>query len=272
MSFCSMFHGGLPAKVRAGRGTLADDAAAHQASRRRGLVGLAAGTVAALPMGAQAWGLADLWPAVGSGRVTTQQHLPGPIQGVAVHDAMVVELRQDQSQAVQVEVDDNLQALVDLQVVDGVLQVRQTQPFKATRLRVQVSVWRLRQLSATGSGLLQATGLVAEHLRIAAAGSGRVRLNELTAETVRVQAGGSAWVGLTGRANDLALTLGGSAVLDGEALAALRVAATMGGSASARVWAQQRLTGGIAGSAMLRYRGTPESSLSTAGSAHVARL
>ncbi len=250
-----------------------DDVTRRVFTRRHALACLAAGQAAAWPMGAQAWSLGDLWPAVGSGRVTVvQQTMPEPIHGVAVHDAMVVELRQDQSQSVAVEVDDNLQALVDLQLVDGVLQVRQTRPFKATRLRVQVPVWRLRQLSVAGSGLLQATGLVAEKLQIAGAGAGRVRLNDLTAETLRVQAGGSALVGLTGRCNDLNVSLGGSAVFDGEDLAVLRVVAALGGAAQARVWAQQRLSGGVAGASMLRYRGSPETTVSTGGAAHVARL
>ena len=64
---------------------------AHGAiTRRQGLLCLAAGAAATTPMGVQAWNLGDLWPTVGSGRVTVQHSTPGPIQGVAVHDAMSV--------------------------------------------------------------------------------------------------------------------------------------------------------------------------------------
>ncbi|WP_425260132.1 GIN domain-containing protein [Rubrivivax sp. RP6-9] len=237
---------------------------------RRHCLALAAG--AALPLQARAIDLQRFLPVTGSGRIVTQEPPVGSFGGVSVADALVVDIEQAQPPGLFLEGDDNLLPLLDLQVQDGVLRVRQRRPLKPTRLRIVARVWQLDSLAVSGSAVLRGDGLVAKTLQLRGGGSGVVKLQALTAERVVVQAGGSTVLRLAGRANELALDAGGSALVDGAALQVRRVEARLGGAAAAKVWAADRLSGNVAGSAVLRYRGDPQLALDSSGSGRIRKL
>lgn len=237
---------------------------------RRHCLALAAG--AALPLHARAIDLQQFMPATGSGRIVTQEPPVGSFSGVAVADALVVDIEQAQPPGLFLEGDDNLLPLLDLQVQDGVLRVRQRRPLKPTRLRIVARVWQLDSLAVSGSAVLRGGTLVAKTLQLQGSGSGVVKIEALMAERVVVQAGGSTVLRLAGRANELALSAGGSAVADCAGLQVRRVEASVGGSAAAKVWAADSLSGSVGGSAVLRYRGDPQLSLDSSGSGRIRKL
>lgn len=237
---------------------------------RRHCLALAAGS--ALPLHARAFELQQFLPATGSGRVVTQEPPVGSFSGVAVADAMVVDIEQAQPPGLFLEGDDNLLPLLDLRVEDGVLRVRQRRPLKPTRLRIVARVWQLESLAVSGSAVLRAETLVAKTLQLRGGDSGVLKLQALTAERVELQAGGSTVLRLAGRANELSLSAGGSAVAECAALQVRRVEARLGGSAAAKVWATDQLNASVGGAAVLRYRGDPQLALDSSGNGRIRKL
>jgi len=236
---------------------------------RRAALGLAA---AAWPLAGQAFSLGGLIPVKGSGRVLTQTPELPPFTGLEVGDALAVEIEQGQPPRLQLEGDDNLLALLDMEVRGGVLGLRQQRPFKATRLRIVVTVWQFDSIAVNGSAAVRAGTLVAKELQLRGGGSGVMSLGALTAERVDLQGGGSTAIKLAGRANELHVSVGGSAAIAASALQVRRVKVSAGGSAVVKVWAADTLAGGVGGSAMLRYKGEPQLSVSKSGAGRVSRL
>lgn len=236
---------------------------------RRSALGLVA---AAWTLAGHAFGIGDLIPAKGSGRVVTQTPELPAFTGVEVSDALAVEIEQGQPPQVRLEGDDNLLALLDLQVHGAVLRLRQQRPFRPTRLRIVITVWQFDSIVVTGSAAVRAGTLVAKELQLRGGGSGVVSLAALTAERVVLNAGGSSVIKLAGQANELQAALGGSAVVEASALQVRRVQVHAGGSAVAKVWARDTLDGGVSGSAGLRYKGEPQLTVSKTGAGRVRAL
>lgn len=213
-------------------------------------------TLAALPPAAQAQQV------TGSGRTATEMRTLAPFQAVALSGSMDLVVRQGATQAVQVEVDDNLLPFLETEVSgsgdNATLQVRWKRGLsihKATTAQVRVTVPRLTALSASGSGDMTVEPFETPSLSIRVSGSSDTRLQKLTTGQLQIAISGSGDVDGAGSATKLRIDVSGSGDVKLRDLKSDDVQISIAGSGDASVHAEKSLEVRIAGSGDVTYTG-----------------
>ncbi|MBT9486358.1 MAG: DUF2807 domain-containing protein [Rubrivivax sp.] len=198
----------------------------------------------------------------GSGRSVTETRTVSGFEAVQLEASMKLVLRQGTQEAVQVQADDNLVPLIETLVeTRGSLPTlvvrwkRNTSIRSQQALVVTVDAVRVRALSASGSGSIEAATLKTDRLRLNVAGSGDVQVKELAADDVEASIAGSGDVKAGGRAARVKVSIAGSGDADLSNLNADDVKVSIAGSGDAKVSADQALSVSIAGSGDVRYGG-----------------
>ena len=207
-------------------------------------------------------GLALAETVTGSGRVLAETRAAAGFEAVVLEASMKVVVRQGGQEAVQVRADDNLLPLIETFVEnrggDPTLVVRWKHGVSVRNsheILVSVDAIRVRGLSASGSGTVEAAVVKTDRLRMAVAGSGDVLVRDLSADDVDASIAGSGDVRAGGRAARLKVSIAGSGDADLSALTADEVKVSIAGSGDARVTADTALSVAIAGSGDVRYGG-----------------
>jgi hypothetical protein len=174
----------------------------------------------------------------GSGVLATQtRHVPA-FSGVRLSGVGDVTIRVGAPRSVAVRADDNLLDRVTTDVRGGVLVVGLKARVRSSgRLRVLVGVPRLDSLTLNGSGVLKATGVRAERLRVDLAGSGVVHAD--------------------GAVTRLDVVLDGVGDVQLGNLRSEAIAATLNGTGRIVVNPARSLNAVVAGAGEIVYRRTP---------------
>ena len=227
---------------------------------RRALLRLSAplllATLVALPPAAQAQRI------TGSGRVVSEMRTLPPFQGVALSGSMDLVVRQGATQAVQVEIDDNLLPFLETEVSgsgdNATLQVRWKRglsTYNLTTAKISVIVPRLTSLSASGSGDMTVEPFETPSLSIRVSGSSDTRLQKLTTAQLQIAISGSGDVDGAGSATKLRIDVSGSGDVKLRDMKSDDVQISIAGSGDASVHAEKSLDVRIAGSGDVTYTG-----------------
>ena len=212
----------------------------------------------------------------GSGSVTRQARKVDSFNGVALGLPGRLELRSGSVDSVTVETDDNLQALVETRVEDGMLRIRPVKrnlDLRTRNLKIVVTARQIERLSLGGSGTIDADVLRGKRLDVDVGGSGKIRIVRLDAETVAAKVAGSGDLRADGgTVRDLSVSIGGSGSVDMGKVATDTARVSIAGSGDVTVWAKNDLRAKIAGSGDVGYYGAPTVSRSVAGSGEVRRI
>jgi len=212
----------------------------------------------------------------GSGSVTRQARKVDSFNGVALGLPGRLELRSGSVDSVTVETDDNLQALVETRVEDGMLRIRPVKrnlDLRTRNLKIVVTARQIERLSLGGSGTIDADVLRGQRLDVDVGGSGKIRIARLDAETVAAKVAGSGDLRADGgTVRDLSVSIGGSGSVDMGKVATDTARVSIAGSGDVTVWAKNDLRAKIAGSGDVGYYGDPTVSRSVAGSGEVRRI
>ncbi len=212
----------------------------------------------------------------GSGSVTRQARKVDSFNGVALGLPGRLELRSGSVDSVTVETDDNLQALVETRVEDGMLRIRPVKrnlDLRTRNLKIVVTARQIERLSLGGSGTIDADVLRGKRLDVDVGGSGKIRIARLDAETVAAKVAGSGDLHADGgTVRDLSVSIGGSGSVDMGKVATDTARVSIAGSGDVTVWAKNDLRAKIAGSGDVGYYGDPTVSRSVAGSGEVRRI
>ncbi|OEZ99985.1 head GIN domain-containing protein [Duganella phyllosphaerae] len=148
----------------------------------------------------------------GNGQVLTEQRVvSASVDGIDISGSMVVTVRVGQAPSLTVEGDSNLLPLLITDASGGTLRLRTEGSVRSSNpLRVTLTLPRLRQAEANGSGRLQVTGLNG--------GDFQLRLN------------GSRDVEIAGRVDRFDVRLNGSGSMNANALDSVTTDATLNGS------------------------------------------
>ena len=212
----------------------------------------------------------------GSGSVTRQARKVDSFNGIALGLPGRLELRSGSVDSVTVETDDNLQALVETRVEDGMLRIRPVKrnlDLRTRNLKIVVTARQIERLSLGGSGTIDADVLRGKRLDVDVGGSGKIRIARLDAETVAAKVAGSGDLHADGgTVRDLSVSIGGSGSVDMGKVATDTARVSIAGSGDVTVWAKNDLRANIAGSGDVGYYGDPTVSRSVAGSGEVRRI
>ncbi|MGZ5216820.1 MAG: head GIN domain-containing protein [Caldimonas sp.] len=214
----------------------------------------------------------------GSGRIATERRSVGGFERVAIAGAFAVELRQGQTEGVELSGDDNLLALVETRVEGAAgartlkispkpdIDLAPTQP-----IRIRVDLVGLGAIGLAGASTLTAGGLRVGRLDVTASGSASLALTGLEAERLVLKLGGSGRLSGDGRATAAALSIAGSGQVALARFAVDDLSIEIAGSGLAEVQANRRLSIAIAGSGRVRHLGAAVPSVSIVGSGSVQR-
>jgi len=215
----------------------------------------------------------------GNGTVTRQARKVESFNGIALGLPGRLELRTGNVgnvDSVTVETDDNLQALIETRVEDGMLRIRPARrnlDLRTRNLKIVVTARQIERLSLGGSGTIDADVLRGKRLDVDVGGSGKIQIARLDAETVAAKVAGSGDLRADGgTVRDLSVSIGGSGSVDLGKVGADTVRVSIAGSGDVTVWAKNDLRAKIAGSGDVGYYGDPAVSRSVAGSGEVRRI
>ena len=211
----------------------------------------------------------------GSGKIVKQNREVGHFHALSVGISGDVDIRLGNSEGVTVETDDNVQALIETVVENGVLRVRLAKKnlrLDTRHMKVIVQARALDKLSIGGSGNVTADKLRGENLTIDVGGSGSFNVEQLESESVAIALGGSGNLKAAGNTERLQVSIGGSGRVQAGQLQARDAVVSIGGSGQATVWAKTSLNLSVAGSGDINYYGDPQISKSIMGSGTIKRL
>lgn len=211
---------------------------------------------------ASAWGNESIR---GSGHVVTETRAITGFDAISTRGGIDVLVRQSGKEAVEVQTDDNLQAMLETKVVSGskgrnTLEISFKKGYSVSHHRktlVTVDVAQLRALSIAGSGDVRGEGINSPQLDLSIAGAGDMRLGKLSCDEVKISVAGSGDVVAGGKTQKLSISIAGSGDVKTEGLAAEDVTVSIAGSGDAVVAAKQNLTVKVAGSGDVKYVGNP---------------
>jgi nicotinamidase-related amidase len=208
----------------------------------------------------------------GSGKVLREQRPLEPIQSIRLGGSSKIELRQADRDFVEIETDDNLLALIEAPVRNGVLRIESEGAIRPTRLTIVVHAREVESIHIGGSAAVLCDRWTGRRMTIDQAGSSVVRVAHLEVQELRLDSGGSSVAHLAGRVAKLEASLGGSSVLSAKRLQAAEGKVSTSGSAQVVAWITDRLDAQASGASGLRYYGSPKADAQRSGSAVIAPL
>lgn len=234
---------------------------------------LLASSFVAMPASAE-WG--NWWgkSVDGSGKIVKQERVAKDFRAIQISVPGKVELKQGSQEGVQIETDDNIQAILEVVVEGSTLKIRSkdknVQP-KTRHLVLVVNFKDLDEFTLESSGSVKSEKIVSTDLKLRIGGSGEMEVADLKAETLKVAIGGSGNFTARGNVPQISGTIGGSGDLDLAKLAAKDVRISIGGSGSVQTWVSDNLNVSIGGSGKVSYYGDPRVNKSIGGSGSVTR-
>ncbi|MFZ6818254.1 head GIN domain-containing protein [Undibacterium sp. Ji22W] len=210
----------------------------------------------------------------GSGKIIKQDRPAKDFRAIQISVPGKVELKQGTQEGVQIETDDNIQALLEVVVEGNTLKIRSKEKNvypKTRNLVVVVNFKNLDDFALESSGSVKSDRIVSTDLKLRIGGSGEMEVTDLKAETLKVAIGGSGNFTARGSVPQISGSIGGSGELDLSRLAAKDVRISIGGSGSVQTWVSDNLNVSIGGSGNVSYYGDPRVNKSIGGSGSVTR-
>lgn len=182
----------------------------------------------------------------GNGRAATESREVGDWDCLSLSGIGDVRLTIGPPGPIEIRGDENILPLVTTKVEGGRLVIgTQGSIHPRVHLTFTASVPRLREVSVSGAGDIEVTGLEADELEVSVSGAGDIDL--------------------AGRADRLAVRVSGAGDIEAEDLVTREVDVHVSGAGNAHVHATDKLTVSISGAGSVRYAGNPQVTQSISG-------
>ena len=127
-------------------------------------------------------------------------------------------------------------------------------------------------MAVTGTGKVEATGLVTSDLEVTASGAADVAISDLEAHALKAQISGRGSFRLAGKAESFELRISGSGEVEAADLACASVDVRISGQGTTTVRVAKRLDVRISGLGTVRYHGDPTVTQTISGSGTVTQV
>lgn len=208
----------------------------------------------------------------GSGSVVTEVRTLDIFDRIEVKGATNVVLRQEATQSVSVEADDNIVPIIRTEVRNGELLIDNTQNYRSSHpVTVYVSIPAISALRMRGSSdVLGATVWEGDALTVEVSGSGDVDL-ELYYDELATRITGSSDITLAGEVIEQTVSVTGSGNYRARALSSDECLIDVTGSGDGIVSVDRLLDVKVTGSGDVVYYGNPEVRSSVSGSGDLTK-
>ena len=139
-------------------------------------------------------------------------------------------------------------------------------------LHYHVTLPELDRVAVTGTGKVDATGLVASDLEVSASGAADISIAGLGAHALKAQIGGRGSFRLAGTAEAFELRISGSGEVEAAELVCTSAEVRISGQGTATVRASTKLDVRISGLGTVRYHGDPTVTQTISGSGTVTQV
>jgi len=195
----------------------------------------------------------------GNGNVQTQNRELGSFSGIDVDNALSVTLKQDATQSVRIEADENLQKYIHVEVKDGILHVWQennTSISPSKKIKVFVSAPTINKLDVSGASELLTDGRLTatSPLEIDLSGASSMNL-DIKAPSVNIDVEGASGLTIRGETRDLDADASGASTIRAYDLLAENTKADASGASHADVFASVKIEADASGASGIRYKG-----------------
>lgn len=208
----------------------------------------------------------------GSGNVVTEARTLDAFDRIQVDGSTNIVLRQEATQVVSVEGDDNIVPIISTQVRNGELLIDNRQSYRTKNpVTVYIAIPTISGLRIRGSSdLIGTTALEGEALTIEVSGSGNVDV-ELYYEELTTSITGSSDITLAGEVTKQNVSVTGSGNYRARELSSEECLINVTGSGDGVVRVSQLLDAKVTGSGDVLYYGNPEVRSSVTGSGDLAK-
>lgn len=212
----------------------------------------------------------------GDGNIQREIRKTGSFSSVAVSGALHLHLVQDPTNSVRVETDKNLLQYVQVQTVDGQLEIRTNDDYNldpTEAIRVYISAPAFESIEASGACTIISDKMIITNtpMRISMSGACNLNLETEISKLVTTIAG-SGEAEIRGRADSFEASIHGAGSIKALELTTQAASISISGSGDAAVTANQRLNVDISGSGDVKYKGNAQVDQSISGSGSVKKI
>jgi predicted small secreted protein len=211
----------------------------------------------------------------GSGNVITETRAVTDFNQVSLNGQGEIILTQGEQEALEIEAEDNIIAVLETEVRGDTLHIgttNNTSIWPTEPVRFYLTMDEIAGLEVSGSGNIATENVMAGNLTLDVNGSGGINIDSLNAASLLVDINGSGAVNVAGQTTDQKVNISGSGKYQAADLESETVDAQVDGSGETTVWASETLSAEISGSGSVNYYGSPTVSQSIDGSGDLNSL
>jgi hypothetical protein len=208
----------------------------------------------------------------GSGNIVTDRRRTADFHGISVGGAFTVEVKIGSPTEVTVEADDNVIALIETKVDDGILKIRTKNgsSFNDAHFKVFVTVPELSSINSSGAANVKVLGPLKSNEKISLDASGAAGITaSLDAPEIEAEITGAANMELSGRTRDYSAEVSGSGELKSGGLRSENTDVHVSGAGNAHVHASVSLKADASGAGNIYYKGGGNTVVKTSGAGNV---
>jgi hypothetical protein len=206
-----------------------------------------------------------------SDNIITERRAASGFTGVDMGTFGRVLLSQGDTESVTVSGSDNLVALVETNVRNGILYIEAKEEFYVTSadeehgLTFTIVAKEIDSVTISGIGELTMESLNTPRLTVTVSGGGDARISQLTTDDLTIDLSGLGNVILAGQAEQAGINLSGMGDVNSPDLKIGTASVNLSGVGSATLWVMDRLSGEISGVGGVSYHGSPATDVKTSG-------
>lgn len=206
-----------------------------------------------------------------SDNIITEQRTVSGLTGIDIRTFGRVLLTQGDSESLSIKGSDNLVALVNTSVRNGILIIEMEETINVLNadledlLTFTIELKDLTSLTVSGLAMVEMETLTTSDLAVTMSGAGQLQLGRFSAESVKIDLSGLGNVEIAGEVDHANIVISGAGEVSAADLKCKTAEVDIPGLGSATVWVTDQLTGTISGGGNVSYYGNPQTDTSTSG-------
>ena len=202
--------------------------------------------------------------------ITEQRDLSG-YTGIDMRTFGKMILSQGDREAVTISGSDNIVAVIQTSVRDGILVIENDQNVNITGVNEEnvltftIVVKDLSSLTLSGAADIQMDSLSTSTLDVSMSGAGQFVLDQFQADSLKTVLSGFGNVEISGEVSQARIDIPGAGSINFGDLKIQTADTTISGVGSATIWVTDQLTGNISGAGNVSYYGDPQTNIESTG-------
>lgn len=209
----------------------------------------------------------------GSGHIISKEQSVGSFNGVDVGGAMEVHVKQDATQSVKIEADDNLVQYIEVYTEGSTLKIHPRNGYNLDPSReiiVYVSAPAFKGIGVSGASKIIGDNAISgnDGLTLDASGASKIMI-ELSGGNVGGDVSGASSINLKGSVSKVDFQASGASHINAYELVADDAVADVSGASSMEITANKTLKAEASGASHVRYKGSANVNSNTSGASSV---